>query len=276
MRRKWGQALRIGVSRSAVAVLRSSRWSGDKLSRLAEQAVAADSGDIHAAIGQAIDTVLRSAACAGHAGWPVSFVLDDDLLRLWQVALPTGASRPQDLAAAAAMRFQALYGESPAAWSINTGWAAGAPFFGAMPRTLLFQLERAASAHQLHIVAMVPHFAAAWNRWQGTLAKGAWYGLLHDGVLTVAAVEAGVLRALRPLPVPAGAGHDWLNQALRREALLLDLAVPSRLMLSGQAPLLWSKPSATSGDLPLVLLEPALAGVDWPASARLARAGSMA
>jgi len=275
MRRKWGQALRIGVSRSAVAVLRSSRWSGDKLSRLAEQEVLA-TGDVYAAIGQAIDTLLRSAACAGHAGWPVSFVLDDDLLRLWQVALPTGATRPQDLAAAAAMRFQVLYGESAAAWSINTGWAAGAPFFGAMPRTLLFQIERAAAAHKLHIVAIVPHFAAAWNRWQAALAKGAWYGLLHDGVLTFAAVEAGVLRAVRPLPVPAGAGHDWLNQSLRREALLLDLAAPSKLMLSGLAPLAWSKQSATAGDLPLVWLEPAMAGVDWPASALLARAGSTA
>lgn len=267
--------MRIGVSRSAVAVLRSSRWSGDKLSRLAEQEVVA-SEDIHAAIGQAIDTVLRSAACAGHAGWPVSFVLDDDLLRLWQVALPSGAARPQDLAAAAAMRFQALYGESPAAWSINTGWVAGAPFFGAMPRALLFQLERAAAAHRLHTVAIVPHFAAAWNRWQAALAKGAWYGLLHDGVLTVAAVEAGVLRAVRPLPVPAGAGHDWLNQTLRREALLQDLAVPSTLMLSGAAPLAWSKPSASAGHLPLVLLEPAMADAGWPASARLASAGSAA
>ncbi|CDG84581.1 hypothetical protein GJA_3970 [Janthinobacterium agaricidamnosum NBRC 102515 = DSM 9628] len=272
-----GQALRIGVSRSAVAVLRSSRWSGDRLSRLAEQDVLASSAgaeDAYAALGQALDAVLRTTAGAGHAGWPVSFVLDDDLLRLWQVALPSGASKPQDLAAAAAMRFQALYGESPAAWSINAGWAAGAPFFGAMPRALLAQIERVAAAHKLHIVAIVPHFAAAWNRWQGSLAGGAWYGLMHDGVLTVAAVEAGVLRAVRPLPVPHGAEHYWLNQTLRREALLLDLAAPSKLMLSGPAPLSWSKPSSTAGDLPVALLEPAALGADWPASARLARAGS--
>ena len=279
-----GQALRLGVARDGVALLRSSRWRGAPLTLLAERACAVPDnthgGADFTALALALDQVLAGADCAG---WPLSVVLDDDLARLWQVAPPQGAARLADLRAAAAMRFQALYGEALEGWKMVAGWHPRVPFFGALPLALLDVLERGAAAHKLCIVGVVPHFVDAWNRWQGALKPDAWFGVLHGSLLTLGACEGGRLRAIRTLALPHGAEHYWLTQMLAREALLLDLAPPAQLQVCGPVPAAWRQGAANPAN-PAHPAHPACVALErdtpavqaWPAAALLARSGSRA
>jgi hypothetical protein len=276
MRRLPGQALRIGVSGSAVSLLRTSRWraAGPALAVLAEHAFAPAGEHPFDAIGNALRALLGEQQLAG---WPTCIVLDDELTRLWQVTPPAGAARLADIEAAAGLRFHTLYGEAPAAWRIAADWDASHPFFAAaVPRTLLKVLEQVAQEHRLAIVAVTPHFVAAWNRWQRALSPGAWFGVLHDGLLTVAAVEGKRLRAVRALPVPAGADHYWLTQTLTREALLHHLDVPPLLQLCGPAPALWTGPVSNPAHIRCAALDLAQRAGDaaWSSAATLARCGS--
>lgn len=249
MRRGLGQALRIGVSAQAVSLLRTSRWRGEALTVLAEHAFSPSSEHLFDTIAQALRALLGELELAG---WPVSFVLADDLVRLWRVTPPVGAARMADLEAAAALRFHALYGEAPSAWQISADWDTQKPFFAAaLPRALLAELMLVAQEYKLSVVGIAPHFVTSWNRWCGKLQAGAWFGVLHDSTLTLAVVEAagqgGAVRALRALPVPAGADQHWLAQTLRREALLQGLDAPALLQVCGAAPAAWLRAAGSAG-----------------------------
>jgi hypothetical protein len=225
------------------------------------------------------------------AGWPVAITLADEWCRLWQVTPPAQATRLADIEAACALRFHGLYGESPAAWRITADWHATGPFFAAaVPRMLLALLEQVAADSSLHVVEVVPHFVAGWNRWCRALRPDAWFGQLHDQLLTVAAIEGGQLRAVRTLQVPHGAGtqgamhagtppvapplmtHYWLTQMLHREALLLGLVSPALIQLSGALPATLATPAA-EGSVAIELLG-AGQGDALSAAGRLAWAGS--
>lgn len=242
MRRGLGQALRIGVSAQAVSLLRTSRWRGAAHTVLAEHSFAPSSDHLFDAIAQALRALLGELELGG---WPVSFVLADDLVRLWQVTPPAGAARMADLEAAAALRFHALFGEAPSAWQISADWDTQKPFFAAaLPRALLAELMLVAQEYQLSVVGIAPYFVTAWNRWRRDLKAGAWFGAVHDNTLTLAVIGAagqggGEVRAIRALPVPAGADQHWLSQTLRREALLQGMDVPALLQVCGSAPAAW-------------------------------------
>jgi hypothetical protein len=106
-------------------------------------------------------------------------------------------------------------------------------------------LEAAAARRQLTIVEAVPHFAAAWNRWRNARSDGAWFGVLHGGLLTLGLTNARGLASLHTLAVPSGAGHEWLAQQVEREALRQQAQAPQRLQLAGQVPDSWCKPGDT-------------------------------
>jgi hypothetical protein len=191
------------------------------------------------------------------AGWPASFVLADELTRMWRVTPPAGAARMADLEAAAGLRFQTLYGEPPSAWQVSADWDAVQPFFAAaMPQVLLAALSAVAQDCQLSVVAIEPRFVHAWNRSRSGLKPGAWFGHVQDGLLTLAAAEADgkSLRAIRPLPIPHGADHYWLTQTLQREALLLDMEAPQLLQVSGNAPAAWTAPPSSAAHIPCSVL----------------------
>lgn len=257
MRRRLGQALRIGVSPRAVALVATSRFSRSQVTVVAEQRCADG----------AIDTICASVrgllADAGCDGRPVSFVIADELARLWQVAPPPGSARLADLEAAAGLRFQTLYGEAPLAWKVVADYATDTPFMAAaLPRQLLALLEQGAAAHRLTVVEVVPQFVAGWNRWRAALKADSWYGLVQEGVLTL-----GAGGAVRPIALPPDAGSAWIAQQIEREALRLNLPVPGRLMVSGDVPESWS-----NGAQCTVLGERA----DWSPAVRLAVTGSAA
>lgn len=263
MRRSIGQSLRIDVAGNAVSLLRVSRWSGrgkgkdGAVTLLGEHAFAPSSTHQFDAIANALRALLGEQQVDG---WPVAIVLADELTRVWRVAPPPGATRMDDMEAAAGLRFQALYGEPPSAWQIAADWNATEPFFAAaMPRALLAVLMLVAQEHKLAVVGVEPHVVSAWNRWRRGMKRGAWFGLLHDNLLTLAAIGGSGadadnnndgLRAIRALPVPPGADPAWLTQTVTREALLLDMAPPALLQLCGSgtaSPALaaaWTRPAS--------------------------------
>lgn len=206
------------------------------------------------AIANAVRTLLGELDVQG---WPVSVVLADELTRMWRVTPPGGAARMADLEAAAALRFQSLYGEPATAWQVSADWDATQPFFAAaVPRALLAALSVVAQDCRLAIVAIEPRLVCAWNRSRRELKAGAWLGHVHDNLLTLAAIDADDkgLRAIRALPIPHGADHYWLTQTLQREALLLDMAAPALLQVNGNAPTEWSKPVTSAAHIPCMLL----------------------
>jgi len=272
MRKGFGQGLRLGVAAGKVSLWRSSRWRAPAWTLLGEAAHVPDA-DLHgdfAALGQALEQVLPAGQ---YAGWPLSVVLDDGLARLWQVDVPQGAARLADIEAAAALRFQSLYGDAPGLWHSSSAWDARAPFFCAVPRALLAQLTRVAAARKLALIFITPQFARHWNRWHGALKPRAWFGQLQGHTLTLGVRHDGCLRAVRALPVPPGAGRDWLLQALAREALLQGVSAPALLQLCGAPPAGWLAPA---GEFHCqIFFTPDGDGALSPA-ARLARSGGVA
>ncbi|RZT01893.1 hypothetical protein SAMN05216319_5484 [Duganella sp. CF402] len=255
MRRTIGLSLRIDVAPHAVSVQRVGGWRLPGRAAVAPQTLASQqitpSGE-HPfdAIANALRALLGELDVAG---WPVSFVLADELTRMWRVTPPAGAARMADLEAAAGLRFQSLYGEPPSAWQVSADWDAAQPFFAAaVPRALLALLGAVAQDGKLAVVAIEPRFVNAWNRSRRGLKQGAWFGHVHDSLLTLAATEADgkSLRAIRPLPIPHGADHYWLTQTLQREALLLDMEAPQLLQVNGNVPAAWTAPVTNAAHIP--------------------------
>lgn len=240
MRKRFGQALRIGVSPQGLALVKTSRWQGAPLEVLAEHQFAGGPPGFEA-IGAGVRQLLGEA---GAGKWPLTVVLADELARLWQVTPPEGSTRLADLEAAAALRFQTLYGESAAGWKVTGGWDASRPFLAAgMPRHLLSLLEHAAGEQQATLVEVVPQFIAAFNRWCAELRPGAWFGLVQADVLSVGALSGAGLQAVRSVALPQGANLEWLGQHVAREALRLNLEAPARMYVAGHAPAAWNNSS---------------------------------
>ena len=243
MLKNFTQSLRIEVMPQSLRLLRVRRWGRAAPQLLAEQPLAVTPDALAAALPGALDGLLSGQDARGMAA---SFVLADDLVRMWQVVPPLQAARLADLEGAAALRFHTLFGESPAAWQLSADWNAGAPFMAAaVPRALLAAIEAAAARHALAVIAVVPHFIAAWNRHARALKRDAWFGVAQGSVLALAACEGGQLRAVRHIAMPHGADHYWLTQTAQREALLLGLQAPGLIQLSGEVPLALAKPAGT-------------------------------
>jgi hypothetical protein len=233
MRRRFGQGLRLGVAANAVALVKTSRWGGPA-TPVGEQAYEGVKG---------LRDALAALLGAGYAGWPLTIVLADDLVRMWQVTPAPHSTRLADLEAAAALRFQRLYGDSAANWIVRAGWDQARPFLAAaLPRALFGALEEGAGSHQVKPVEIVPQFVALLNLCRGALKPGAWFGTLHDKVLTLGAIDPadpGALVAVRAQALPDAPGAGWLAEHLAREALRLNLAAPERLQLWGAVPPAW-------------------------------------
>jgi len=268
MRRKLGQSLRLGVAADGLALLRLGGWPRAGLDVLAVQPVEAGAPD---ALANGLRALLQDIDVRG---WPLTVVLADDLVRLWQVPPPQGASRMIDLHAAAALRYQALFGAPPLGWRISADWDAARPFLAAAaPEALLALLETLAREGRCHLVEVAPQFVAALNGWRRERRRGAWFGLVHGGVLSLAAYEDEALAAVRTAVIPAGADRDWLEAHVAREALRVGIQRPERVQLCGAAPASWAS-SAGRLKFACTLLEDDSA--DWPLHVRLARTGKPA
>nr|WP_314539739.1 hypothetical protein [uncultured Massilia sp.] len=261
-----GRALRLGVAPDGLALVRTSAWRHERALLLGQ--VRAGGAD-PASIGVALSMLLGEHETGG---LPLSVVLSDDLVRLWQVTPPEGATRMADLEGAAALRFQALFAHPPAGWRISADWDAAHPFLAAaVPQALLDQLAQAGATHGFALVEVVPQFVAALNQYRKLRRPNAWFGVVHGGVLSVAAFDGGRLAAVRTAPIPAGADRDWLEGHVAREALRVGLGRPERLQICGPAPQGWAS-SAGRLKFACTLFEDETDPL-WPDSARLALTG---
>lgn len=228
-----GSSLRIGVSREALALVRVGPFSAPTV--LAQAAVA---GEWQPALDSALAALLDDADA--YRGWPVAFVLADDLVRFWTVVPPDRATRIGDLRAAAQLRFRQLFGEPDEGWELAASYHCSEPFLAAaMPRWLLAALLGAAQARGMSLAAIEPHFVAAWNAWRASVRQDAWLGLIHEGLLTLGAVSGGRLLSVRPVRIPARVPSHWLVTHARREALLLGLPEPREIAVCGALPEGW-------------------------------------
>jgi hypothetical protein len=269
MRKQFGQALRIGVSNHGMALVKTSRWRGEAVTVLAEHIFMHGDEQGPQAIALGLRNLLGEA---GVAGWPVTFVLADDMVRLWQVVPPQAAARLADLEAAAALRFQTLFGDNVGPWKVSASWDARRPFLAAaVRRDLSAVLEQAAEEHGMRVVEVVPQFVAGWNHWRGAVKPGAWFGQVHERVLTIAAPEGRTLGPVRTAALPQGADQAWMQETVAREALRLNLPAPDCLQLCGQVPAAWNN-STGQGIACIVLGAGHRAG--WSNAVALATAGS--
>lgn len=233
---RWpGESLRIGIGHDSLALVKTSRF-GRHMQVLAEEGVF-DANE-PAELARGLRALLGERPVAG---WPLTVVLADELARMWQVAPPPGATKPADLEAAAAMRYTALFGAAPGSWTIAADWQAGRPFLAAaLPAALLDVLNGCARQARCVLVEIVPQFVAAMNGWCKLHRPGAWFGLVHGQVLTLAAYDGPRLAALRSAVVPPGADRDWLESHVAREALRVGVGRPERVQLCGSAPRSWA------------------------------------
>ncbi|MFC5550653.1 hypothetical protein [Massilia aerilata] len=265
--RKWfGQSLRLGLAPDGLALVRTSIWPHERARLLAQARF--KENNVEAALREA----ERMLADHEREGWALRVVLSDELVRLWQVAPPPGAARMADLEAACALRYRALFGASPAGWQVRADWSATRPFLAsAVPQALLAQLQQAAAGSGFRLVEVAPQFVAALNQHRSMRRPGAWFGVVHGGVLSVAAFDGALLAAVRTAPIPEGADRDWLEGHVAREALRVGLGRPERLQVCGPAPKAWAS-SAGRLKFACTLFEDELDPL-WPDSARLAMTG---
>lgn len=269
MRRWPGQVLRVGVGHDSLALVKTGRF-GQRTTVLAETRIM-DAAE-PAELARGLRALFASVAVAG---WPVVAVLADELARMWQVAPPPGAAHRTDLEAAAAMRYAALFGAPPAGWTVAADWQATRPFLAAaLPDALLEVLVGCAREAGCHLVEIVPQFVAAMNGWRKLHRPGAWFGLVHGQVLTLAAYDGPLLAALRTAVVPPGADRDWLESHVAREALRIGVGRPERLQLCGTAPRAWNSHEGRLKFACTLLEDENDAG--RPAAVRLACTGSPA
>jgi hypothetical protein len=275
----FGAAIRIGLSTTGVAILRTGGW-GKSATILADHPLAEDAVQTPARLALQCTTILADADCAG---LPLSVTVGDEWARLFMVTPPHNSGRLQDFHGAAAMRFEALYGEGMGDWLVQADWQAREPFLAcALPCSLLETLRQVAHDRALHLMSVMPQFAVVWNTWNRKLDSGAWFGLVHEHKLTLGAIAPAPrprLCAVRAMPIPSdGDNPRWLAEQVARAALRLDLPAPSRLQLAGNRQRYWSD---AGGTLALRNLdEPAAAGTaplpPLSAAVALARSGMRA
>src|SRR5206468_2334621 len=74
---------------------------------------------------------------------------------------------------------------------------------------LLDALVRSARSRGCAVVEVVPQFVAALNQYRRLRRPGAWFGLVHGGVLSLAAFDGASIAAVRTCLIPPGADRDW-------------------------------------------------------------------
>lgn len=236
----FGARLRLGLSSHGMALVRTD-WRG-RNALLADQAlVDGVTQDPHRLVAQCA-TMLNGSDCAG---LPLCVTLDDSWARLFMITPPQNAGGLPDLQAAAAMRFQSLYGEGTGDWQIEADWQAAKPFLAcALPRNLLAALQQLALDHKLHLQAVLPQFVAAWNVSRRNLRSDAWLGVVQEQWLTLGVIAHQRLESVRRLAIPAD-GHSltWLHEQVTRIALQINVAAPSQLQLTGNVHDYWSAPA---------------------------------
>lgn len=246
-RARFGARLILGLAPDALALLRSNGLFGRGWHLLSEVPLAAP------ATPEALLAELKTQLTPALLGkLPLSIIVDDRWARYFLVTPPKNLSHFDDCAAATRMRFQALYGEAVDEWQIEADFSADQPFLAcALPKALLHGLQQLASEYKSPLLGLNPHFIASFNRWHRAIHSQAWFGLVHQDHLTLAAIEQGRLQAVRTSHLAHADWHDlpFVARHIEREALRLNLAAPTRLQLVGRLPGNWARHKEGALDL---------------------------
>lgn len=240
MAKRFGTILHIGLSKTAITMLSTSGWLALRSEVLADCPLSEEEAASPALLAAKLRSVLEDSQCAYMR---TRIVLADSWVRSWMVTPPQNAMRLSDCQAAAAARFHALYSESMSDWQIAADWDVKQPFLAcAMPRALLLALNQVMTECKLVLVEIAPQFVVVWNRWKNELKAGSWLATLYENVLTIAVVGQRHLNAVRSITLPPEAMIDQscLPIILAREALRLNLQMPSEIHFGGQIPRHWS------------------------------------
>lgn len=257
-----GDYLQLGVSRSGICIVQTSGILPVRTNVLCDHPHSVTTSKVAEAV---LHTGRAALADTRISGRPVSVVLDNALTRLFMVTPPSNVAQRQDCEAAAAMRFQSLYGETIAAWQVDADWNPQRSFLAcAVPKSLIGALQALALEFKLCLVAVRPQFVAAWNAISSAGPVTAWLGVVQPGMLTLGAVHQHRLSAVRTSPIPhADPGSDWLTAHVQREALRLNLPMPGQLQLAGHYPANWVTTAKGRAEAPLMIVP----GLDTPRKA---------
>ncbi|MGZ3240049.1 MAG: hypothetical protein ACXWIN_04135 [Burkholderiaceae bacterium] len=266
-------SLRVGLAPNGIALMKTSGWLRPQTTLIAECALSHAQSISPDAVATQLRNLLNNAKCAN---LPVSVVVADQWTRMFMVNPPQNSGGLQDCKAAAAMRFQQLYGESLDSWQLRADWQTQHAFLAcALPTALLTSLQQIARDDRLTLLSVTPQFIATWNQWRNNLKAEAWFGLAYENALTLAAIDQQRICAVRTTTLPEGAWDvQWLTAHLTREAMLLNLPIPKQVQLCGSIP---SQSVLNSGTSPsFTQLDIAARKVGYAtesAAARLACAG---
>lgn len=229
--------LHIGLSKAGIALVHQRGWLRPS-TQLIDQCSLADEADVTVElVASRLAQMLGKAACRRLS---TRLVLADHWARHWMVTPPGNAVQAADCQAAAAARFQALYGEPLSAWQLAADWDARRPFLAAaLPAALLAALRQVCERHQLSQREVSTQFVTGWNRWRRSLQPGAWFAVVHGTTMTLGAVLGGRLSAVRGLVVPEQAEAGWLATAVHREAMRWMIDAPQQLQCCGDWPASW-------------------------------------
>lgn len=169
-------------------------------------------------------------------------VVSDWFARYFLVTPAQNSRRLADCEAAAYMRFQSLYGESPQSWQISAAWHASQTFLAcALPVGLLAAISQAAREQQFKLLSMSPYLVANCNQLGSHLLRDGWLLLFEANRVKILVLEAGRICALHDSILTS---NFWdtpqaLLQLLEREAMRLASPLPSAVQLGGKVEKAW-------------------------------------
>ena len=192
---------------------------------------------VHSSLADAMSSLLGGAATKlGRTR--VDVTLDDTVVRRFSVMPPAGVRALADLRAAAALRFERLYGESlDGGWRFDAAWHARRSFVVvAMPCATQDALLEPLAAARWPVRSMAPNFVRQWQAQRGRLNRsGIWLVVrgTTESVTVWARADDGDRvrqgRALTSTWTDAAALTRWIES----EALQLDLDMPSTVVVCG-------------------------------------------
>lgn len=230
------KSYRLGIADASAALLESSGWWRQQIKQVGERIYSPSITEPWDNLRAELNELIGNATGTRR---PLAIVVANQWARLFVVTPPHNASTLNDCAAAAAMRFQELYGDSARHWKIKANWHATQAFVAcAIPATFIEMLLTTANQHRMTITSVVPHFIAAWNRWHHQLDGTAWFGVAQGNHLELAIINDGKICALQALNLPEHAWHDpqWMTTQLARQALMRDVPTAKKLQLCGHLP----------------------------------------
>jgi len=236
---KWIHSnLTISLSSQAFVLHQHTRW-WSKTSQLVTQNLAPAKTVDH--FQSHCEQITRAIHLNNLTGCATTLVISDELVRQWVVEPPQNVESLDDLKAAVSARFQALYGDSPAAWQIEADWKTDRPFLAsAIPKNLAVALDGLAKKCQLEWRQIAPHSVMLFNRWRNILPPNTWMVTFENGRLSLTVTNAQrVVGAYRHISCEASeiATEQNFIKLLNREALRMNLPSPKQVYF----PRIWNE-----------------------------------